>query len=198
MAVAQFAGGALPSHQRAISVSLVAPGPLSGKEKRSPYINAQRAQPVFQRISELSGPRQEVKPQDISSDLKPHPLSPAEGHEADAGSVIDEKDQVLASADAREGDNGAPGTTLSERWAAIAAALERSKNYPRLARERGIEGVVRLRFKVNMSGAVEKVEIVESSGSELLDSASIRAVNRAAPMPYVNGWVEMPMKYMLK
>ena len=76
--------------------------------------------------------------------------------------------------------------------------IERVKNYPRLARERGVEGVVRLRFLLKTSGAVEKIEILESSGSELLDHASVRAVSQAAPMPYVSGWVEVPIVYVLK
>ena len=61
-----------------------------------------------------------------------------------------------------------------------------------------IEGVVRLRFRLNAAGGIEAVEVIKSSGSELLDSSSIRAVHRAAPMPPVTGWVEMPMRYVLK
>ncbi len=44
----------------------------------------------------------------------------------------------------------------------------------------------------------KKNEVMKSPGCEILDSASISAVHRAAPMPYVNGWVEMPMRYVLK
>ena len=64
--------------------------------------------------------------------------------------------------------------------------------------ERGIEGVVRLRFRLAPSGAVEKIEIIQSSGYDILDNASVGAVYRAVPMPYVSGWIEMPMKYVLK
>jgi TonB family protein len=67
-----------------------------------------------------------------------------------------------------------------------------------MARERGIEGVVRLRFRLKPSGDVERVEIAGSSGYDILDTASIRTVYRASPMPYVNGWVEVPMAYVLK
>lgn len=67
-----------------------------------------------------------------------------------------------------------------------------------MARERGIQGVVRVRFKLRPSGDVETVEIVKSSGYDILDAATIRTVYRAGPMPYVNGWVEVPMAYVLK
>ena len=78
------------------------------------------------------------------------------------------------------------------------SSIERVKSYPRLARERGIEGVVRLRFRVRPQGGVERVEIVRSSGSEILDTASVSTLYRAGPMPYVNGWVEVPIAYVLR
>jgi TonB family protein len=56
-----------------------------------------------------------------------------------------------------------------------------------MARERGIEGAVHVRFKVLSSGQVERVEILKSSGSEILDSASVRTVYRSEPLPSVNG-----------
>ncbi len=90
------------------------------------------------------------------------------------------------------------GLIMPGEWAALAAAIERTKQYPRIARERGIEGIVRLRFRLSPSGAVEKIEIIQSSGYEILDTASIGAVYRAAPMPYVGGWIDMPMRYVLK
>jgi TonB family protein len=86
----------------------------------------------------------------------------------------------------------------SEQWQRLHDAIEKAKTYPRLARERGVEGVVLVRFKVAPSGKIEKVDVVKSSGSDILDQASIRTVQRAAPMPYLNGWVEVPMSYILK
>ncbi len=80
----------------------------------------------------------------------------------------------------------------------LQSAIEKAKNYPRLARERGIEGVVLVKFRVLPSGDVEEVSVVRSSGASILDEASVRTVRRAAPMPYVNGWVEVPMVYELK
>jgi protein TonB len=86
----------------------------------------------------------------------------------------------------------------SGQWKLLQEAIEKAKTYPRLARERGVEGVVLIRFKVAPSGDIEKVAVVKSSGSDILDQASVRTVQRAAPMPYLNGWVEVPMSYVLK
>jgi TonB family protein len=89
------------------------------------------------------------------------------------------------------------GLITPDQWQIIQAALERAKNYPRMARERGIEGVVHVRFKVLPSGNVERVEILKSSGSEILDVASIKTVYRSGPFPRVSGWVEVPISYSI-
>jgi len=86
----------------------------------------------------------------------------------------------------------------SEQWQRLHSALESAKTYPRLARERGIEGTVLVRFKVLPSGDIDGVNVVKSSGAAVLDEASVKTVYRAAPMPYVKGWVEVPMVYELK
>ena len=106
-------------------------------------------------------------------------------------------DHSLSGPDAGR-TGGSQSGLVSTEYLGLVEAIERVKKYPRLARERGMEGVVRLRFMLNHSGGVDAVEVVKSSGYEILDSASISAVYRAAPMPYVNGWVEMPMRYVLK
>jgi TonB family protein len=94
---------------------------------------------------------------------------------------------------------GTEGEALSsEQWLQLHSAIEKAKTYPRLARERGIEGKVLVRFKVLPTGDIEAVDVIKSSGAQILDDASVRTVYRAAPMPFVNGWVEVPMVYELK
>ena len=66
-----------------------------------------------------------------------------------------------------------------------------------MARERGIQGVAHVRFKLRPTGEVETIQIVKSSGYDILDTASIRTIYRAAPMPYVDGWIEVPISYVL-
>jgi TonB family protein len=104
------------------------------------------------------------------------------------------------SVDSSVGQVSRGGSALvpPEQWQLIQTAIEKVKNYPRLARERGIEGVVRVRFRLQPSGSVERVEIIRSSGHTILDTASVNTVYRAAPMPYVGGWVEVPLEYVLK
>ncbi|MFA5073858.1 MAG: energy transducer TonB [Nitrospirota bacterium] len=79
----------------------------------------------------------------------------------------------------------------------LQAALDRVKQYPRIARERGIEGVTYVRFEVLPGGTIKHIEIIRSSGHDILDSASIKTINRLGSVPFVSGWVEVPIVYVL-
>jgi TonB family protein len=111
---------------------------------------------------------------------------------------VKQSDEQSATNQQSGGEQGSQfGILTIDKWQLIQLALESAKTYPRMARERGIEGVVRVRFKVLPSGNIERVEILQSSGSEILDTASIKTVHRAKPLPYVNGWVEVPISYSI-
>lgn len=55
--------------------------------------------------------------------------------------------------------------------------------YPKLSRERGEEGKIKLRLGINADGMAESVEIITSTGFRLLDDAAIRAVKAARFIP---------------
>ncbi len=205
IAFAQFAGGALWGNREVITVSLVGPG--AGTAGR---VSMSRGQGIVR--SPMDGHRTDP-PDETSPPVRAETATRKQSVREEA-SFTAVKDGGKAGADdagysgVPEGQKDAastgsgPGTQFglisAEQWTVIESAIERSKNYPRVARERGIQGVVHVRFKLRTTGDVETVEIVKSSGYDILDSASIRTVYRAAPMPYVNGWVEVPMAYVLK
>lgn len=200
IAFAQFAGGALRGDRDAVMVSLIGSGPgqtgriLHGaghREARSDdrptamnKITASAAQPEMpvQRPSA----REETSIPENKGNGRSDP--------GDAGAPLGQG----GSGTEGSGPGTQFGIVSAEQWAVIESAIERVKTYPRMARERGIQGVAHVRFKLRPTGDVESVEIVKSSGYDILDTASIRTVYRAAPMPYVNGWVEVPMAYILK
>ena len=65
----------------------------------------------------------------------------------------------------------------------LVARLERYKRYPAEAQSRGEQGMAQLAFSVDRSGGVHHARIVRSSGSSLLDEATLALVERAAPLP---------------
>ncbi len=186
LALAQFVDKAILPRLDAVQVSLVATG-RSGKDtgtaqkkKQGLTVHASIAVEEHQPVLPAETMSEQLLPQQPSgaaevADIDPSPPVPEAGRTGSSQSGL-----------------------VSTEYLGLIEAIERVKKYPRLARERGMEGVVRLRFMLNHSGGVDAVELVKSSGYEILDRASISAVYRAAPMPYVNGWVEMPMRYVLK
>jgi len=79
----------------------------------------------------------------------------------------------------------------------ILRKLEAAKQYPRMARRMGIEGTAVVSFKLKPEGRVEAVEIVDSSGSEILDRASLETVHAAAPFPYKEGWLKVGIVFKI-
>lgn len=65
----------------------------------------------------------------------------------------------------------------------LVAQLERHKRYPPEAQSRGDHGVARVAFSIDRRGGVHHVRIVQSSGSSLLDQATLSLVERAQPLP---------------
>jgi periplasmic protein TonB len=74
--------------------------------------------------------------------------------------------------------------------AALAAWFESHKRYPDLARQRGEEGRVVLRFVVDRSGHVVDHAIVQGSGFADLDAAVDAMVQGAAMPPFPAGMTE--------
>jgi periplasmic protein TonB len=63
-------------------------------------------------------------------------------------------------------------------------------NYPEKAREGNLQGSLVLTVAIRRDGSVEKIEIIQSSGEQLLDDAAVRIVEIAAPFdvtPEVGG-----------
>lgn len=202
---ARFAGDLIRGSQEPILVALIGRegASISGSEMKTEAPrqseNVMRSEPA--QHEELPVPEEPP----VAPVADPGPSSQANSRQPDEGTTGSQAGQQQASGSNSETAAAASapagsqsGSVSSEQWAVIVSSIERVKSYPRLARERGIEGVVRLRFRVRPQGGVERVEIVRSSGSEILDTASVSTLYRAGPMPYVNGWVEVPIAYVLR
>jgi len=81
--------------------------------------------------------------------------------------------------------------------AEIIRRIEKAKRYPRMARKMGVEGQATVRFKLKGNGRIEKAELLETSGSEILDQASLETVQRAVPLPYKEGWLKVVIVFKI-
>jgi TonB family protein len=79
----------------------------------------------------------------------------------------------------------------------IRASIEKVKTYPSLARKKRIEGTVITGFTINSKGYPQYIKVEKSSGYEILDSAAIKIIIKAAPFPEVNGEILVPITFKL-
>ncbi len=77
-------------------------------------------------------------------------------------------------------------------------------DYPLILRQRGIEGTVWLRVRVDRSGLPEQIVLFKTSGYRLFDEAALRAVARWHFKPArsqgtaMASWVEFPVRFTLQ
>jgi protein TonB len=75
--------------------------------------------------------------------------------------------------------------------------------YPRLAMRKGQQGMVMVKAKVGVDGDVETVELLESSGHQLLDECALNTVKQWQFYPYqvdhknTVAWVNVPVEFAL-
>lgn len=87
--------------------------------------------------------------------------------------------------DAEAGPEPSAATTadFSDYQRRLYVEVAKNSRYPQEARRAHLAGVTQLAFKLDRAGRVIDSWIQESSGSELLDSAALEALERAQPLP---------------
>lgn len=82
--------------------------------------------------------------------------------------------------------------------AKIRKRIVAKQRYPASARNSGIEGSVKISFRIRNDGSLEFVKILAGSGHDILDQAALKAVREAAPLPYFNQAIALALEYKLK
>ncbi|MGE3774599.1 MAG: energy transducer TonB [Gammaproteobacteria bacterium] len=71
-------------------------------------------------------------------------------------------------------------------------------NFPLLARRRGWEGTVVVRFEVDTAGKIANVEVAQSSGRSILDEEAVRAVKRRPFKPATRDGVPVAAQHTIR
>jgi TonB family protein len=109
--------------------------------------------------------------------------------------------EELAAADAHEVrfvDAIPRGPSVATRLTEIRRRIQAAVVYPPLARRQQFEGVTLVRFEIEPDGTPQGVVVHRSSGRPSLDRAATGAVERAAPLPWVYGRLEVPVRFALE
>jgi protein TonB len=103
------------------------------------------------------------------------------------------------------GSGPGSGAALQSYLRLVRQLLEKHKDYPAMARQRHIQGIVMVRFTIQGGGQVCSSQISRSSGQDLLDEAAkntIRRVGQFPPLPAdLNRQqltVEVPLAFRLR
>jgi TonB family protein len=97
-----------------------------------------------------------------------------------------------------------PDVVSQQEHAQPAHILNPRPDYPITLRQRGIEGTVWLRVRVDRSGLPEQIILFKTSGYRLFDEAALRAVARWRFRParsngqHIASWVEFPVRFILQ
>ena len=95
-------------------------------------------------------------------------------------------------------------TPLKNYLSQIQDRLEKAKRYPWLARLRGQEGIVRLKFMIKPSGEPWNIQLIQSSHWEILDDEAFSLVKRVGRFPVLPSLfkegidVEVPVVFELE
>lgn len=101
----------------------------------------------------------------------------------------------------REGAAGGGAADRAGEGAGTGPLLQKIRSaivYPEEAIRRGQEGEVLLRIRVGEGGVPREIRVARSSGARTLDKAARDGVVRAAPLPSLPGWFEVPIRFSLR
>ena len=105
---------------------------------------------------------------------------------------------ALATVEVRFVDAVPLGPSVAERLAEIRRRIQAALVYPPLARLHRVDGEALVHFEIGRDGAAREVRVFGSSGKPSLDRAALRAVAAAAPLPWVYGRLEVPVRFELE
>ena len=89
------------------------------------------------------------------------------------------------------------GPRVDDRLLVIRERIQAALVYPPLARLRQLEGVAHVRFAIAEDGRPQDLSVAGSTGHAILDQAALAAVEAAAPLPWVYGLLEVPVRFEL-
>ena len=200
------AGGALNVEMAPLPAAVPVDSPdwAHGPEQEQAKLTHEAAKPVVEevekdipRVDPSPAPEPEValpKPQPEEEDKPKEQEEPKEAALQEPTPEQD-TDAPITSAPPRVEAQPSPGATRSpsqsaslgrehERWAIkMSQRLQRFKRYPEAAERRGIKGVTIVRFTVDRSGQLVASEVLQSSGSPILDEEALALLKRASPFP---------------
>lgn len=138
----------------------------------------------------------------VTSPALPTPAAPAEVAPAAPATQVAPTGPVTTAPAAQAGRASAQPKVLPS--SAVRYLVEPVLSYPRISRELGEQGVVRLKVLVDEQGRPKDIEVARSSGYPRLDQQAVQAMKKARFQPHLEDgqarsvWVLAPLTFNLE
>ncbi|HUF42314.1 MAG TPA: energy transducer TonB [Verrucomicrobiae bacterium] len=138
------------------------------------------------------------QPAPLPAPPEPVPLAPSERNTIVADRELPTMRDLLPSATwAASGSRRSAPISLNTRdpvyvsyFDKIKQSIELQWEYPEVALRYGLQGRLSLEFAIATDGQLERLRILRSSGSQVLDDEAVRAIKAAAPFPPIPPWIK--------
>ena len=108
-----------------------------------------------------------------------------------------EKEKVLGSSGKNKNEELEKGSIKGQGIIKITCLNCQEPKYPKLAIKRGYEGIMKLKIWIRKNGTVSKVEVLKSTGYNILDLSGIEAANKSTFYP-IQKETTLNIEYNLK
>jgi protein TonB len=170
---------------------------------RAPTIVAKKDSPITQEKSDRA--RVQSRPATASREELPAPnaSTPAAREPIEDKTAVTERElptlkDLLPSATWSSNSRNPGPVSLNTRdpiyvsyFNKIKQSIELQWEYPEAALRYGLQGRLALEFTIASTGQVDRLKIIRSSGSQVLDDEALRAIKAAAPFPPIPPWIKI-------
>jgi protein TonB len=108
---------------------------------------------------------------------------------------VKKKKKASAASSRRATSSRVDPNKKSQFLSQIRAKINRGKSYPKMAKRRGMQGAVKVKFKILKNGNVRNISV---SGPKVFHSSAKRAVKKAFPINTKNAPLSLPTTVNLK
>ncbi|MFH1640808.1 MAG: TonB family protein [Candidatus Omnitrophota bacterium] len=115
------------------------------------------------------------------------------------------KEELKVQAVPKEPAEEAKTSAISAYIRKVAQRIRDNFSYPWAAQQAQIEGALVVNFRIDKTGQLKEVKVIESSGQGILDENATRIIKKAAPYPSFPAeinqselWIDFPIVYKIK
>jgi len=158
------------------------------------YFNLKPKQPVVETQSDNTSILQDLMENAAKLKLQSHDTTPTKSKTQNSVAAPQNQTESSGLATAGEGLDSS-GATSPSTLALIRKQIYQNKIIPTIGDDTNPAGSVKLGFQITPTGQVEALQVLKSSGSNILDQAALKSVQRAAPLPYFKNPIAIELEY---